>query len=1074
MNTITRSILTQVSPLLIVIVVVGIVLGTTPAKVVSATTTFVVTKTADTNDGICDADCSLREAIIAANATPGDDIITLPSGTYTLTIAGTGEDFAATGDLDIASNLTINGANATATIVSGGKIDRVFHVTGAFTVTFVSLTISGGDYFVPDARGKGGGIFNAGGTLTLTGVTVENNTAFLGGGIYNLNGTLMISKSTIANNLGVNGGGITNDSGTLTILNSTVSGNCAEGGGVGIYTFGTTNLNNVTITNNTSTSPSISGGGIAGSANIKNTIIAGNTADSGSDCQGTLNSQGYNLIQNTNGCTISGDLTGNITGQTANLGPLQNNGGSTLTHALLTGSPAIDAGNPAAPGSGGNACEATDQRGISRPQGASCDMGAYEVADPTAFDCSYVTEIPQTECEALVALYKSTDGDNWVDNTDWLMTYMPCSWYGVTCAAGSVTMLDMSGYWVGNNLSGTIPSEIGNLTGLTTLDLAHNKLNGSIPAEIGNLTALTRLDLLHNNLSGSIPVEIGNLTALTSLDLEFNRLSGPIPTVLGDLNELRYLNLGANQLSGAIPPEICNLTALETLLLWADGLSGPIPSEIGNLTALKTLYLYGNGLTGSIPTTTGQLTNLRYLLLHYNRLSGNIPPEIGNLTALQSLYLDHNQLSGNVPSEIGNLSALLTLRLDSNLLIGELPSGITALTRLNRFAFDNTDLCVPATSKMHAWLGGITTLYSTGLICGEEPGRLGGLVTLSTAVPVSGVQVDLYRSVMDSPYWQPISTTDTIADGTFQFGNLGQGIGIDYRVRFVDPKFDFATQYYNAKPTIKTATAITITPGVPREGINAILTLPQPPMVSVETETGSVAYSPDGVAQITMPAPHLSNITVTRTVTCTAGTPTTVTLKLSTGLQYPMTNVSDALYRAIIQTADLNNATISIAATCGVITTETIVGYITLYDPSGLITDTDTGKPVRGATVTLYQVPGWLPKTGPEDTRLTTCESNLSKPVGTPWSQPAPTNLGVIVNPEITIMAPKVPYQQTTADGYYGWNVPRGCWYVTVEADGYKPLVSPVVGIPPAVTDLNLMLTPTVRFKIYLPLVLRN
>jgi len=96
---------------------------------------FTVTKTADTADGICDADCSLREAIIAANAGPGADIITLPAGTYTLTIAGANEDDAATGDLDIKGDLMINGATGATTIIDGGAIDRVFQVIGAVTVT---------------------------------------------------------------------------------------------------------------------------------------------------------------------------------------------------------------------------------------------------------------------------------------------------------------------------------------------------------------------------------------------------------------------------------------------------------------------------------------------------------------------------------------------------------------------------------------------------------------------------------------------------------------------------------------------------------------------------------------------------------------------------------------------------------------------------------------------------------------------------------------------------------------------------------------------------------------------------
>src|SRR3954470_19895017 len=90
--------------------------------------TFLVTKIADTNDGSCDSDCSLREAIVAANGSPGADVITLPAGTYTLTIGGAGEDAAATGDLDITDGVTVNGAGAATTTIDGGAIDRVLHV----------------------------------------------------------------------------------------------------------------------------------------------------------------------------------------------------------------------------------------------------------------------------------------------------------------------------------------------------------------------------------------------------------------------------------------------------------------------------------------------------------------------------------------------------------------------------------------------------------------------------------------------------------------------------------------------------------------------------------------------------------------------------------------------------------------------------------------------------------------------------------------------------------------------------------------------------------------------------------
>jgi len=154
-------------------------------------------------------------------------------------------------------------------------------------------------------------------------------------------------------------------------------------------------------------------------------------------------------------------------------------------------------------------------------------LGLSAVNVPAATDCTAVTEIPQIECEALIALYDSTDGPNWDYYSNahyyhWNVTNTPCNWWGTTCSAGHITRI----YRDNKNLSGSIPPEIGNLTQLTVLDLSGNHLSGSIPLEIGNLTQLTELDLSGNHLSGSIPLEIGNLTQLTELDLYGNHLSG--------------------------------------------------------------------------------------------------------------------------------------------------------------------------------------------------------------------------------------------------------------------------------------------------------------------------------------------------------------------------------------------------------------------------------------------------------------------------------------------------------------------------------------------------------------------
>ncbi|MEE9202242.1 MAG: hypothetical protein V3U31_03480, partial [Dehalococcoidia bacterium] len=181
-------------------------------------------------DGACDdgaGNCTVRAAIMEANAVAGTAAITLPGGTYTLSIAGADEKAAKTGDLNITDDLIIEGAGADTTIVDGGGLDRVFQVGVDVNVAISGVTVQNG------AGGDGGGIWNLG-TLTLTNSTVSDNSAVTqGGGIYN-QGTLTLTNVTVSGNrTAKDGGGISSHGGTLTLTNSTVSDNSAlnDGGG---------------------------------------------------------------------------------------------------------------------------------------------------------------------------------------------------------------------------------------------------------------------------------------------------------------------------------------------------------------------------------------------------------------------------------------------------------------------------------------------------------------------------------------------------------------------------------------------------------------------------------------------------------------------------------------------------------------------------------------------------------------------------------------------------------------------------------------------------------------------------
>jgi|GEM_PF-759971 len=413
-----------------------------------------------------DGDCSLREAVQAANTnTPVDncvdnsgfyDTIVLDALTYTLSIPGFNEDDNQTGDLDILEALTIQGQGMWSTTINGGDLDRALHILvppwegvtlqdlsiadgstdtffgdgGGILVTsgYASLqnvsvysnlagNSGGGIYVAPGASlelydcvivengagGSGGGIFVANGAYVsiIQNTTIRDNYANQnGGGIFNVGTIQDISNTTISFNRAEvgNGGGIFNGSsgsigggGPATVLNTTISSNAAVFGG-GIFNAGQINdVIHVTIAYN----DAFQGGGIrnvsGGSFSLIQSSIIANSINGG-DCSnaGSISSWGYNILSD-NTCSDIFTNIGDLLSTDPMLGPLQNNGGPTDTHALLPGSPAIDHVDEWA-------CPwpDTDQRGFARPidgDGDSilrCDSGAFEFEPLTGADVSVV------------------------------------------------------------------------------------------------------------------------------------------------------------------------------------------------------------------------------------------------------------------------------------------------------------------------------------------------------------------------------------------------------------------------------------------------------------------------------------------------------------------------------------------------------------------------------------------------------------------------------------------------------------------------------------------------------------
>ncbi|TYJ28588.1 hypothetical protein E1A91_A06G010200v1 [Gossypium mustelinum] len=333
-----------------------------------------------------------------------------------------------------------------------------------------------------------------------------------------------------------------------------------------------------------------------------------------------------------------------------------------------------------------------------------------------------VTINSQTERRALLDLRSSLGlrGKDWPIKTD------PCTtWTGIRCQNGTVTNITVSGLRrtrIGRLYPRFNVESLLNLTRLISFNASGFPLPGSIPDLFGNrLVHLEVLDLRSCNISGSIPSSLGNSSRLSSLYLSNNNLAGSIPSVLGELKNLKSLDLSINSLTGSIPLSFGSLINIEELQLSSNYLSGSIPPSLSSLKALKVLNVSDNNLSGSIPVQFSNLSKLLELDLSKNSLYGSLPVEFTMLKSLQKMIIENNELEGRLPVDLfSNLVELQVVDLSGNKLDGDVNGSFWSMPNLTVFDVSNNNFSghLPAPSSNHSVAPGAVFNLSNNLFYG--------------------------------------------------------------------------------------------------------------------------------------------------------------------------------------------------------------------------------------------------------------------------------------------------------------------------------------------------------------------
>ncbi|KAL3910542.1 MAG: hypothetical protein SGILL_007654, partial [Bacillariaceae sp.] len=366
---------------------------------------------------------------------------------------------------------------------------------------------------------------------------------------------------------------------------------------------------------------------------------------------------------------------------------------------------------------------------VGTPQYQALDWLAND--DAAMLNIQTTSDLTLTQRYVMAIFFYSTGGPtSWVDDLRFLSIYSVCEWPNVNGTEeaartdnevdcneegeitkiriernnltgtipheiGVLTTMDI--FTIGGNLGivGTIPSEMGSLTLLSFLQFAGNSLSGTIPETFERLKGLETVSFFRNNLVGTLPEKFLQETGynLEIFDVGGNMLTGTIPDAFITQSRLRFVFMEDNTFEGELPLTLYSQPSMQILSLSNNQLNGSIGPQIGALADLRSLYLDGNAMHGTLPTQMAGLGDLEQLLLSGNQIEGSLPVQIGDMRKLKTVDISNNTFTGTLPAEMGGLAGLASLNLDFNPeLSGSIPDSLTQLTALEQLLLKGTNI----------------------------------------------------------------------------------------------------------------------------------------------------------------------------------------------------------------------------------------------------------------------------------------------------------------------------------------------------------------------------------------------